>query len=76
MTRLLAILALAALSCATSRARETPCPVCPGSTDETSLLRSGVMNPWPVQHCEPCGDSGRPGVTILCCDALATKGDL
>jgi hypothetical protein len=25
------------------------------------------------QHCDPCGDSGRPGVTILCCDAL-TRG--
>jgi hypothetical protein len=49
MSRFVLLLALVAVSCATSSAR---------------------VETW-EQHCEPCGESGRPGVTILCCDVLA-----
>ena len=54
MTRLLAILALAALSCATSRAGERPCPKCEPSPGARSLgAGQGALAAMPAPECRP-----------------------
>jgi hypothetical protein len=56
MVRLALLSALAALSCAHAQPKAKPCP-----------------EPFeaPNPKCGPCLESGRPGVMVLCCDALA-----
>jgi hypothetical protein len=57
MTRLLFLLALLAVSCATSRAREQPCPVCTGGGEmivrPCPTVTRIVLSPLPTPPSSP-----------------------